>query len=187
MAGFDRYFGADDDFMLGVYLRYGKDDITQQDNKADMQKTGVGLYGGLIKQGWELKAMLLGSYDQANISRDVLGIKAKSKLNAITLNADVEAALRYALNKNLDLRPFIGAEAQNVNYPNFNETGAQVLPWQISYNLYVKGGNYLRTAARIGTDLEYEKGKWSWNFGIEAKYLISGYQPEIESVKLGLG
>jgi predicted outer membrane repeat protein len=178
MFGYDKFFR--DDLTFGVYLRFNRDDITQQGNKADGLKSGLGFYGGLIKESWEVKAMLLGSYDQFNLSRDIPlpggGRKAESDMDAVTVNADIEGALKYEMSERWNLRPFLGLEAQNVNYSDFDESGAG------SFNLNVKGGSYFRSAARLGADLQYSSGIWKSYVGVEAKWLITGYRPEIESV-----
>ena len=175
MAGFDRYVD-DKNIMYGVYLRANHDNITQEDNKATGQKGGLGFYGGYIKDGWELKVMALGSYDKFETERAVLGKTAKADFNTITVSGDIEAALKFAVTENVKFRPFTGVEAQNTSYDAFKEEGADM------YNLDVRSGNYLRTAARIGAGLEYEKGIWSLYADIEGKYLATGTKPEIESV-----
>jgi len=177
LLGFDRYI-ADSGLMWGAYLRFSSDSIEQDEHSADGTKKGLGLYGGLIKEGYEFKAMLMGSIDNFDTQRAVLGATAKGSIDAVTVNGDIEAALKFALNesKSFKLRPYIGLEAENSMYDGFTETGAGAL------NLEVKGGSYLRTAGRAGAGIEYNRKEWSIYVKGEGKYIISGDAPEIESV-----
>jgi predicted outer membrane repeat protein len=175
MFGFDRYI-QEKSLMWGVYGRFNSDNIEQGKHRADGQKNGLGLYGGYIEEGYEIKAMLLGSYDMFNTKRAVLGRTAKAEINAITISADIEGALKYKIEENIILRPYIGAEAENTSYGSFKESGAGIL------NLETEGGNYTRSAGRAGVGIEYDKKSWNAYAKAEGKYLFSGQEPEIESV-----
>ncbi|MCL2145067.1 MAG: autotransporter outer membrane beta-barrel domain-containing protein, partial [Endomicrobia bacterium] len=63
----------------------------------------------------------------------------------------------------------------NTMYGGFKERGADI------YNLDVKDGSYLRSAARIGAGVDYEKDIWIWYANIEGKYMIEGAKSEIRS------
>ncbi|MCL2145441.1 MAG: autotransporter domain-containing protein, partial [Endomicrobia bacterium] len=179
MFGFDRFidrYPAGGDIMWGVYGRINKDNIEQGKHKADGNKNGLGLYGGYIKENWELKAMLLGSYDKFNTERMTYGGNyAKADITALTMSADVEAVLKTLLTENIEVRNYAGIEMQSTMYGGFKEKGAGM------YNLEVSEGNYLRSAARLGMGLDYEKGKWIWYANVEGKYMIEGTKSEIES------
>jgi outer membrane protein OmpA-like peptidoglycan-associated protein len=179
MFGYDRFvlekvLGGD--LTYGIYARINKDTITQGLNKADGNKNGIGVYGGYAWNMFELKAMLLGSYDKFSLEREVMGAKAKSDINAVTLSADIEGALKISLSGALTLKPYLGLEIANTMYGAFKERNAGI------YNLDTRKGHYLRSAARIGAGLDYEKGKWIWYANAEGKYLIDGNKPEIKSV-----
>jgi autotransporter-associated beta strand protein len=175
MIGFDRYIEGKG-IVWGVYGRFSREEIEQRKHKAQGYKNGVGLYGGYVKEGYEIKAMALGSYDTYETKRHVLGRTAKGDLDAWTVSADVEGALKIKVSERMGIRPYVGIEGQNVNYGKFKEKGAGVI------DLEVKGGDYFRSAARAGAGIEYEKEKWNVYARAEAKYLISGYEPEIKSV-----
>ena len=178
MFGFDRFLADklwNGDLMWGVYGRINKDNVEQGQNKADGNKNGLGLYGGYIKDSWELKAMLLGSYDRFSTERAVMGEIAKADINGVTVSADVEAAIKIWMNDNMNFRPYAGIEAANSMYGGFKESGAGI------YNLDTKAGNYLRTSGRVGAGLDYEKGIWIWYANVEGKYLIDGTKSEITS------
>ncbi|MDR1195380.1 MAG: autotransporter domain-containing protein [Endomicrobium sp.] len=175
MMGYDRYIG-EKGILYGIYARVHKDDIEQKKNKAEGKKGGIGLYGGYLKEGWELKGMLLGSMDKFETKREVMDKTAKATIDAITISADIEGALNFGLTQHTTLRPFIGIEAEDTKYKSFNEKHAG------QYNLKVKSGNYLRSAARIGIGAKYERKIFSVYADVEARYLITGNKPEIKSV-----
>ncbi|MCL2800086.1 MAG: OmpA family protein [Endomicrobia bacterium] len=175
MLGFDRYID-ESGMMWGIYGGVSQDNIEQELNKADGKRIMLGFYGGRFEEGWELKGLLLGSYDMFDTTREVLGRFADGNIDAITVAADLEGALKYKLSDNTTFRPFIGLEAENVNYKGFDETGAG------EYNLNVNDGNYLRASARLGTGIEYERKVWSAYANAEARYVITGDKPEVESV-----
>ncbi|MCL2485760.1 MAG: autotransporter domain-containing protein [Endomicrobia bacterium] len=178
MIGFDRYI-SDNGLMWGVYGRFNSHNIEQGQNKADGTNKGLGVYGGLIKEDWELKAMVSGSFDNFDTTRYVytplVNRTAKGEIGAFTFGGDIEAALKYAMNEKVKIRPYIGMEMDDVNYKTFKESGAGAV------NLDVKSGSYIRSAARIGAGVEYDKTEWSVYAKGEGKYLIAGFEPEIES------
>jgi len=178
MFGFDRFLADklwNGDVMWGVYGRINKDNAEQGNSKADGNKNGLGLYGGYIKDTWELKAMLLGSYDRFSTERAVMGETAKADISGVTVSGDIEAAIKIWMNDNINFRPYAGVEAANTMYGGFKESGAGI------YNLDTQSGNYLRTAGRVGAGLDYEKGIWIWYANLEGKYIFDGTKPEITS------
>jgi outer membrane protein OmpA-like peptidoglycan-associated protein len=177
MAGYDRFM-ADRNLMLGIYGRFNSDSIEQGKNKADGRKNGLGVYGGYIKEGWELKALTLGSFDSFETKRYIPynNATAETEIKTTTLNLDFEGALKFAMTDNTKFRPYAGLELENANYGSFKESGAGL------YNLDVDGGNYLRTAGRVGAGFQYEEEVWSWYANLEGKYLFSGTEPEIDNV-----
>ncbi|MCL2145074.1 MAG: autotransporter domain-containing protein [Endomicrobia bacterium] len=174
MFGFDRFI-KDKDVMWGAYARINKDNIEQGKHKADGNKNGLGVYGGYIKDDRELKTMLLLSYDKFNTERIVMGETAKADISAVTVNADIEAALKIELTEDIKLKPYAGIEIENAIYGGFKESGAGL------YNLDADGGNYFRSAARAGAAIDYEKDIWILYANAEGKYIMSGTQPEIVS------
>ncbi|MCL2485042.1 MAG: autotransporter domain-containing protein [Endomicrobia bacterium] len=179
MIGFDKYM-SDNCLMWGVYGRFNSHSIEQGQNKADGTNKGLGVYGGYIKEEWELKTMISGSFDNFNTERYVytpLGNRtAKGEIDAFTVGGDIEAALKYEASDIVKVRHYVGIEIENVNYKGFKESGAGAV------NLDVKGGNYIRSAARVGAGAEYAIKEWSVYARGEAKYLMTGFEPEIESV-----
>jgi len=179
MFGFDRFLAkklSGGDVMWGIYGRINKDNIEQGKHKADGNKNGLGVYGGYIRDGWELKTMLLGSYDKFNTERVTYsGDIAKADISAMTISVDIEGALRIVLTEDVKLKPYAGIELANTMYGGFKERGADI------YNLDVHGGSYLRNAARVGAGVDYEKEIWILYANVEGKYKIAGATSEIES------
>ena len=180
MFGLDRFLAgkfARGDAMWGVYARINKDNIDQGKHKAAGNKNGLGVYGGLIKNDWEFKAVLLGSYDKFSAERMTYGGNiAKADINGVTVSVDIEAAFKIRLNENVKLKPYAGIEAANSMYGSFKERGAGI------YNLDVNSGNYFRSAARIGAGVDCEKGRWILYSNVEGKYKVAGTKPEIDAV-----
>jgi outer membrane autotransporter protein len=178
MAGADKYI-EDKSMIIGVYAKMNKDNIEQKENRADGSRNGLGVYGGYIKEKYEIKAALLGSYDIFGTERKVLEQKSKADISAITINADIEGSLKYEINEEMKFKPYTGIEIKDTNYGSFKEKGAGVL------DLEVSGGSYVRSAARIGAGIEYGKEKLNIYAKAEGKYILSGTEPEIESVFKG--
>ena len=179
MAGFDRFLAdklAGGDVTWGVYGRFNKNNIEQGENKADGNNNGLGFYGGYIRDSWELKAMLLGSYDMFSTQRMAYNSQvAKADITGVTVSADLEAAIKIWMSDNMNLRPYAGIEAANTMYGGFKESGAGM------YDLDTRSGDYLRSAGRVGAGLDYEKGIWIWYANVEGKYVFEGTKPEIKS------
>ncbi|MDR1195493.1 MAG: autotransporter domain-containing protein [Endomicrobium sp.] len=177
MAGYDRFI-KDSNMMLGIYGRFNNDSIEQGKNKADGKRTGAGIYAGYIKEDWELKALSLLSFDSFNTKRYVPypNATADAEIKTTALSFDLEGAFKFDIAFNTKFRPYAGFELANANYGAFKESGAGI------FNLDVKGGNYLRTAGRIGAGVHYEEDIWNFYANAEGKYLLGGSEPEIENV-----
>ncbi|MCL2485134.1 MAG: autotransporter domain-containing protein [Endomicrobia bacterium] len=178
LAGFDRYI-ADKGMLWGVFARFTSDSISQGDSSADGNKKGLGVYGGyVIDEKWELKGMLLGSFDNFNTERriEIFNSTAKGEVDAFTMNADIEGAYTVEIDEITKLKPYLGFELQNVSYKGFKESGADIV------NLEIKGSSYLRTAMRLGAGIDYDKKDWNVYGKLEGKYLITGQEPAISSV-----
>ncbi|MDR1196605.1 MAG: autotransporter domain-containing protein [Endomicrobium sp.] len=177
MAGFDRFM-EDKKIMLGAYGKYNSHNIEQGQNEAEIKNTGIGIYGGFIENKWEIKALVSGNYDSYNTKRYIsfAGRKAKGEFNGATFGADIEGAMKFKLDEYIDLRPYAGIEAKNSRYGGFKEKDAQ------SLSLEVHGNSYIRSAARIGAGAVYDNNVFNWYVNAEAKYLLSGESPEVESI-----
>jgi len=172
-AGYSSYLN--DNTTLGVYGKYNAGTVEQTDNSADIANVGLGVYGGYIKETYEFKALISGSYDTYDTTRFICADAAQASFKGFSVGADVEGAIKAKLGANTTLRPYIGLEAKNINYSGFTETSASALA------LDVDGGNYFRSAARAGARLMYGIKSLNLYVNGEAKYLLSGATPEIEA------
>ncbi|MCL2144553.1 MAG: autotransporter domain-containing protein [Endomicrobia bacterium] len=177
MIGFDR-FSEENDMMLGVYGKYITHDIKQGLNSADITNAGLGIYGGFIKNEWEVKALVSGSRDNYSTKRKIPFIdrKAKADFDGTTFGMDIEGAMKFSVEEYISIRPYIGIEAKNSHYNGFKEKDAG------SLNLEAAGDSYIRSAVRTGGGVVYDNNIFSWRLNGELKYLLSGESPEIESV-----
>ncbi|MCL2390273.1 MAG: autotransporter domain-containing protein [Endomicrobia bacterium] len=176
--GFDRFLTEKmgGELMWGMFGRVIKSNAEQEENRAEGNKNGFGVYGGYLRNYWELKCMLLGSYDNFSTERKTYeGDIAEADINAITVSGDLELSGAIVLTESIFLRPYVGIEASNTMYEGFKEKGAGM------YNLDVKEGSYLRSMGRVGAGFDYEKGRLIWYAKVEGKYIIEGTAPEIKS------
>lgn len=177
MAGYDRY-SDDTNIVWGIFGKFKNHDITQDpNNSATVTNSGAGFYIGYIQEKYEIKGLISGSYDQYETERymSFMNRKAKADFTGMTFGADVEGALKYELNENLNFRPYAGVEVRNTMADKFKEKGAD------SLNLEVENANYLRGLGRGGLGLVYDDKRYSFYVNGEAKFLFSGTKPEIES------
>jgi outer membrane protein OmpA-like peptidoglycan-associated protein len=174
MLGIDRYI-EEKGIMIGGYGKINKENIEQEGSKAQGSKSGLGVYGGYIEEGYELKGMLEGSYDILSTERAVMGEIGRGDIKAFTIRGDIEGALKYEMSEEVKIKPYLGLEISDTGYERFKEKGAGI------YNLDVKEGSYIRSGARIGAGIEYEKEKIRGYAKAEGKYILSGREPEIES------
>jgi predicted outer membrane repeat protein len=172
--GYDGY-AQEKSLAWGAYARINKESIEQEKNAADGNKNGIGVYGGYIKDKYVIKATVLGSYDIFDTRRAVMGQTAKGEIGALTIIADAEGSFKYGIKEYATLIPYAGIEWEDTNYAGFKESGAGI------YNLDVESGNYIRSALRAGSAIEYEKNKVSGYAKAEIKYLLIGATPEIRS------
>ncbi|AKL97480.1 autotransporter outer membrane beta-barrel domain-containing protein [Endomicrobium proavitum] len=172
-AGYDAFAG--EKTLIGVYGKYNAGSVEQAGNKADVSNVGLGVYGGYVADKYEFKALISGSYDSYDTTRYIAGDIAKGDFGGFSVGADVEAAFKEEVVANINLRPYVGIEAKNINYGSFKEETASAL------GLEVESGNYFRSAARAGLGVSYDNKIVNVFINGEAKYLIAGKDSEIEA------
>jgi len=179
LAGWDIML---DDYglALGVYGKYDKHDIKQDNkNEAVIESFALGVYGGILKDEWEIKTLISASADNFNTARYIsfADRKAEADFSAFTVGFDFEAAIRSYVTESVLFRPFAGIEVKNTGYDSFEEKKAGDL------SLKVDGDDYSRSAARIGLGISSDDGEITeWYANVEGKYLLSRDAPEIMSV-----
>ncbi|MCL2335210.1 MAG: autotransporter domain-containing protein [Endomicrobia bacterium] len=178
LAGYDRMFEARE-MMGGLFMKYNSQSIDQVKNDATIKSFGAGFYGGLIKEQWEIKAMLSVEYGSFDTSRyiDFAGRRAFAGFDGFTIGLDAEGAYITYITDTIYLRPFAGLEFNNTSHAGFKESGAGDL------SLDVKGGNYSRSLGRLGINVASDIGvKLEWYAGINGSCIIGGSEPQIDSV-----
>ena len=182
LAGWDTVFSGQS-LVLGVYGRYNKYDIKQDvKNKAEIEGFGFGIYGGLLTDELELKAMVSGSYDNFTTARYIsfADRKADADFSGMTIDVDFEGAIRSYVTESVILRPLAGIEIKSANYGSFNEKNAGDL------SLKVSGSNYLRGTARIGLGVgSDDDAQLEWYAGVEGRHLLTEAEPEITAAFFG--
>jgi uncharacterized protein with beta-barrel porin domain len=146
IVGFDMMTSSSG--MTGVYAKQNKSSINQGSDlhKADINSYGLGLYGGIVKEKYDIKGLLsLGSdnYETTRYLRFENMTKAKGKFGGISAILDVEAGYRIGVASRsvlgrIKLRPYVGVGLGLIHTDGFTENGADI------WNLEVKANNYLR-------------------------------------------
>lgn len=162
---------------LGFFGKYDRHDIKQDPkSEATIDEFGFGVYGGILKEDWEIKTLISGSGDNFNTVRYIrfADRKAEADFSAFTFGLDFEAAIRSYVTESILLRPFAGIEIKTTSYDSFEEKNAGDL------SLKVDSGNYSRSFARIGLGVGSDDGgQIEWYANIEGKYLLTKDSPEI--------
>ena len=181
-AGWDKMH---DEFglLIGVFGKYNNNTIEQSaENSADVQGFGAGVYSGLVRDEWELKALISGNFDTFETHRKIryLDRTADGKFDAFTFGFDVEFGVKTYVTESIYFKPFGGIETKAVSYNGFKEENAA------GVGLDIKGDIYTRGLGRIGLIVASDDDqKFEWNAGLQGKYLFVGDEPEIESQFLG--
>lgn len=177
MAGWDKVFD-DQGILVGLFGQYTMHDIKQNENKADIKRMGAGIYGGLLRDEWEMKVSISGDSNSFNVERkiDFIDQRSKSEFDAFGIAFDIEGALRNYINEQVCLKPYIGINIKNLKYDDFYETGVGEL------SLNVTGDEYMRNTMRFGIAIadDESEGPFEWYGGLEYSYLFSGDEPEIK-------
>lgn len=169
MIGFDTLIESR--FSAGFYGKYLSHNIKQSSkNTAEINSTGLGFYSGYKDRFWEFKGLVCADFNENNTNRYIpfAGQKAKADFNSTTFGLDMEGATNLKATRFLYLRPYAGFELRNVSYKGFTEKNAGAL------NLNVDGGNYFRSALKLGASINHDNSLYSYFLGLETKYLMNG-------------
>ncbi|MDR3257139.1 MAG: hypothetical protein LBT18_05835 [Endomicrobium sp.] len=181
LAGFDTM--TNENITVGIFGKFDKSWIKQNINEAQVSSYGLGVYGGLVKEQFDVKTILSGSMNKYETTREIRfdnNNKGKGEFDGINGSLDVEAGYRIPLTESeifgkMKLRPYAGAAAAIVHTDAFKETGAYAL------SLDVKDNNYFRSSLRAGVGLTGEMNRFRWNVSVGADYLVAGKNYEITS------
>ncbi|MDR3112624.1 MAG: autotransporter domain-containing protein [Elusimicrobiota bacterium] len=176
LAGVNKY--VNDGITVGAFVKYHISNIVQDENTADGNKKGLGVYGVYVEEKYEIKAALPLSFNDYNIQRELviedLGDIAKSKFNSFGIGADLEFDLKYKISQ-ISLKPFVGFNFQNLNYNSFSEESA------IGVNLITEGASYNRALARFGIKTVREGEAFTGHLNLEGNCLLAGSTPKVKT------
>jgi predicted outer membrane repeat protein len=160
--------------MGGVFINSGNSSIKQETNKAAVNLTEAGFYGGIFDDNSEYKFHI--SIGQNNIStvREVELINnysPRGKFSVYALKAGLEAA--YVVKQeprqfSFDIKPYAGARAALVLNDDFSETDGELA------NLKVSANQYKSFEGFAGLKIESVKTDLSWYVKGEVGYLMAG-------------
>lgn len=182
MAGWDKMFD-EQGILIGAFAKYNSNSVDQGSaNSADIRGFGGGIYSGIVKDEWELKALVSGNFDNFETKRKIryLNKTADGEFDSFTLGFDIEFGVKSYVTENIYLKPFGGFETKSVMYKGFKEENAG------DAGLDVNSDTYTRGMGRIGIGVASDDDKkLEWSASLHGKYLFMGKEPEIESEFLG--
>jgi predicted outer membrane repeat protein len=187
LVGFDMM--ASSSITAGVYAKQNKSSIRQGEDlhKADINSYGIGVYGGIVEEKYDIKGVLsfgLDNYETTRCLRFENMTKAKGEFGGISAILDVEAGYRIGVASRsvlgrIKLRPYAGVGVGLIHTNGFTEKGADI------WNLEVKANNYLRAGLRGGVGFTGEGNKFRWNGSLGLDCILSGRNNEIASRMIG--
>ncbi|MBR4632742.1 MAG: autotransporter domain-containing protein, partial [Elusimicrobia bacterium] len=180
LVGFDMINSKN--WTMGIMGGYGTSELKQKKDKADMKDINLGLYGGYESDKWLLKGMLLGGYEQYDITRKIafMDRTATSEHKGYSGALDLEAGYKISLNRDnqakhrMYLKPFIGATGSYMNNEGYEEKGAD------SLNLKVNDYSEFAAEARAGLELNGKVKRFGWYVKAGARQLLTEDYREIE-------
>ena len=180
LVGFDMINSKN--WTMGIMGGYGTSELKHKKDKADMKDINLGLYGGYESAKWLLKGMLLGGYEQYDITRKIafMDRTATSEHKGYSGALDLEAGYKISLNRDnqakhrMYLKPFIGATGSYMNNEGYEEKGAD------SLNLKVNDYSEFAAEARAGLELNGKVKRFGWYVKAGARQLLTEDYREIE-------
>ena len=182
LVGFDAISAKG--WTLGVMAGYGTSELKQKSDRATMKDINAGLYGGYEGSKWSFKSMLLGGYENYDITRQIAFMerRATSEHKGYSGALDAELGYKISLNKQgskakhkIYLRPFIGAMGSYINNEGYKEKGAEDL------NLKIEGYDAFAAEARAGLGINGKVKKFGWYAKVGARQLLTDKYNEIET------
>jgi outer membrane protein OmpA-like peptidoglycan-associated protein/opacity protein-like surface antigen len=169
-------------WTIGIMGGYGTSELKQKnDDSATMKDINLGFYGGYENDRWSLKGMLLGGYEQYDITRKINFMEriATSEHNGYSAALDLEAGYKIGLsdsqsNHRIYLKPFIGAIGSYVDNEGYKEKGAD------SLNLKAERYRALTAEARAGLELNGKVKRFGWYAKAGVRQLLTRNYNEIK-------
>ncbi|MDR3112405.1 MAG: autotransporter outer membrane beta-barrel domain-containing protein [Elusimicrobiota bacterium] len=189
--------GADkeirENIIAGTYGVYEANNITQEQNRAETDNVGVGIYGGyMVDENWMVKTSVNAMYNSYETNRSIglgrylVGYDedkiSHANFKGFALGIDIQSSLRMHLTESVEIRPYMAIEQKSVIYGSFKENGNE----KQGLDLSVKRGLYLKRAMRLGIGAHRNKDKiLSGYIKCEGQILIDEKGNAIESALTG--
>jgi hypothetical protein len=118
LVGFDMMTSSE--VTCGVYAKQNKSSINQGNDlhKGEVKSYGLGLYGGIVKEKYDIKGLVSVSGDNYETTRGLRfnSSKAKGEFSGISGILDIEAGYRIGITSSsalgkIKLRPYAGGES----------------------------------------------------------------------------
>jgi hypothetical protein len=179
VVGFD--IMPNSNIALGVFAKINGNDVRQEKHKAKVGNYGLGLYGGFVSEGFDVKTILSGSLDKYKTTRVIRfddNKEAKGEFDGLSGNLNIQAGYTITLAEGsalgrIGLRPYAAAQGALINTKAFKETGSSC------WNLDVNENTYKKCSAGGGFELTGAGKHFEWNFSIAGDCLIVGKNQEI--------
>jgi predicted outer membrane repeat protein len=187
LAGFDMMTSST--VMAGAYVKQDNTSISQGSDlhKGDVSSVGLGLYGGRVKEKYDIKALVscnADNYETTRCLRFENRTKVKGKFSGVSAILDAEAGYRIGIGSssvfgNIKLRPYVGAALALIHTNGFTETGSDI------WNLEVKANNYLKAGLVGGICFTGNGKRFRWNASCGLDCILTGRKEEITSKFMG--
>ncbi|MDR3112136.1 MAG: hypothetical protein LBU55_03070 [Elusimicrobiota bacterium] len=172
----------------GAFIKVLQNSLNQGGSWSEVFNLGLGFYGGTsLVDTFDVKSLISMTINNFSVNRLLDfenenlqdGKIAFADLLAYTLTTDVEISYPL-LEKAINIKPFLGIENKVVSYGNFSEKRIRPLALEFS------GGSYVRNTARLGSEIGYNAGTWSFNFTYQGDLLLSGEEPSVKATLIGV-
>jgi hypothetical protein len=160
-------------WVAGAYGGVNVASMKQDGGKADLSEFGAGVYGGYFGDRVDFKARIYGGILNYNIDRrmETLGLTANSHLDAYNIKFDLRAERVGEFNVLYGYSLFAQLKSGYEIHSGAKETGAY------GANLEIYAGDYFKTEALSGAELNFGNGRLLWRVKVFGGYLIAGDKP----------
>ena len=164
-------------------MYYGTSELKQEEDRVNVKDINAGLYGGYEGNKWSFKSMLLGGYEDYDITRQISFMERTATSQHKGYSGALDAELGYKIHLNKEgsnaihkvyLRPFIGATGGYINNEGYEEKGAGDL------NLKVEGYDSFTADARAGLGLNGKVKRFGWYIKGGVRHKLTEDYNEIE-------
>ncbi|MDR3048618.1 MAG: autotransporter outer membrane beta-barrel domain-containing protein [Elusimicrobiota bacterium] len=167
ISGFGAALGIDtcktQNLTAGIFIRYGSNNMKEENNKGSMTEKEIGLYGGIfnMKDKFNLKGNLSAAFQSYNIETD-----GNISFDGKSINEGLELEYIAAIYETINIKPFVGFQSA---YVMNDEIKAQTFS--------IPENSFTRLEGKIGLGLDGKLGKnqtFYWYSRLYAILLASG-------------